>query len=174
MDHHYRYQDSNTYKKMIREGKIKVINNLHLNEVLSLIDNLFIYEMLWLNGKSIYQTIFNLIYFTDPNIDNNDDSIFRTYINSTKHLIYRIYNSIFTNCNCLREEDFSIIPISNIESYKKNKIIEELKKEETRLSNLLKDKENPDKKIITNLINRFRARRVLIKILDESVIIIII
>jgi len=169
MDHHYRYQDSHTYRKMIKEGRIKTVNNLDLIEILSLIDNLFIYEILWLNGKSIYQTIFNLIYFTDSEIGNSDESIFKTYINSTMHMIYRTYNTIFTNCNCLREEDFSIIPVSNIECFKKNKIVEELKKVETKLSNMLKDKENPDKKIITILINRFRARRILIKILDESV-----
>jgi hypothetical protein len=170
MDHHYKYLESNTYKKLIREEKIKEIKDLNLNESLSLIDNLFIYELMWMHGKSVYQSIFSLVYFTDPNIKNElEDSVFKTYLNSTHHLMYKVYSNIFTRCNCLREEDFSMIALNNVECLNRPKIMEDLKKMETKLSSMLKDKENPDKKIITNLINRFRQRRILLKILDESV-----
>jgi hypothetical protein len=62
-----------------------------------------------------------------------------------------------------------MIPLNNVEHMNRPKIMDELKKTETKLSALLRDKDNPDKKIITNLINRFRQRRVLLKIFEESV-----
>jgi hypothetical protein len=174
MDHHYQFQQATTYKQLIREGKIKPMSDLTHSEILSLIDNLFIYEMLWANGKPIYQTILNLVYFTDPNInieDKNDENLFRIYLDATMQIAYICYTNIFTNCNCVREEDISIIPLANASFFRRPKALAELKKAENILRNLIKsmDKEHPDRKIITSLINRFSARRLLLKLLEESV-----
>jgi hypothetical protein len=173
MDHHYQYKSANTYQKLIKEGIIKPISDLNNAEVLSLIDNLFVLELLWANGKPIYQTIMNLVYFTDPDInrEKTDDNLFRIYLDSSMQIVYTCYSHIFSLCNCVREEDISLIPLTNIDFFKRPKAAAELKKAENNLRTLIKtiDKENPERKIITSLINRFSARRTLLKIFEESV-----
>jgi hypothetical protein len=174
MDHHYQYQEANTFKKLLRENKIKQISDLSKAEVLSLIDNLFVYELLWINGKPLYQTILNLVYFTDPeiNFEKSDENLFRIYLDSTMQIIYTCYSNIFSLCSCIREEDISLLPLNNVEFFKRSKALAELKKVEKGLRDLIKtiDKENPERKVVTNLINRFSARRVLLKLLEEAVI----
>jgi hypothetical protein len=63
MDYHYNYKSANTYKKLHKQGLVKKITDLSFEESLSLIDNLFQKEVLWINGNPIYQTVFTLMYF---------------------------------------------------------------------------------------------------------------
>jgi hypothetical protein len=173
MDHHYEYNKAKTYKLLLKEGKIKKTGELNRAEILSLIDNMLVYELLWANGKPIYQTILNLVYFTDPEINNekSNDDLFRIYLDSTMHIVYTSYTNIYSLCACVREEDISMIPLINVDFFKRPKALGELKKAENALRVLIKtiSKENPERKLITSLINRFSARRVLLKLLEEAV-----
>jgi hypothetical protein len=174
MDHHFQFHQARTYQLLLKEGKIKKISDLNNAEILSLIDNLNILTLLWMNGKPLYQTIMNLVYFTDPDINSertDDDSLFRVYLDSTMHIVYTCYTNIFSLCSCVREEDISLLPLSNVDFFKRPKALAELKKAENNLRSLIKsiDKEHPDRKVVTGLINRFSSRRVMLKLLEDSV-----
>lgn len=173
MDSHYNYTEANTYKKLLKEGKIKKIEDLSGEEVLALIDNLTIKEMMWMYGNPIYQTIFTLVYFTDDSINRKersapeDGGMFRVYLDSTLHILYLTY-SFIKDCSCLREEDISMVPIHNIEELKRSKVNEELQFVESNLRKRIKSCEASEKKVISALINRFKIRRELLKLLSQQ------
>lgn len=173
MDFHANYREAQTFKKLIREGKIKKMEELTNEEVLLLIDSIFIREVMWLYGAPVYQTIFSLVYFSDNTINevntDIDKCLFRIYFDSTLQLLYLTYSAI-TECSCLRDEDVSLIPIHNLKALKREKVQDELKKAEEGLRSQIKlvEKESEERKILALLVNRIRARRILLKIIEDS------
>lgn len=177
MDAHFNYTEAGTYKKLFRLGKVKRMSDLSYKETLSLIDNLMIREMMWLNGAPIYQSIFNLVYFTEDSINTNtntnrvnlEENLFKIYLDSTLQICYLTFTNV-VECSSLREEDLMMIPLQNAEVLKRAKVYDELKWAENELKQKLKILEGDieDRKIISCLLNRFRMRRDLLSIIKEQ------
>jgi hypothetical protein len=169
MDAHFNYKEAGTFRKLFKLGKVKKMSDLSDKETLSLIDNLLIREIMWLNGAPIYQSIFNLVYFTEDSINQikSDENLFRIYLDSTLHITYLTFVNV-VECSCLREEDLMMIPIQNADVLKREKVYDELKWAENELMQKLKILEGEDKKIISSLLNRFRMRRDMLSIIKEQ------
>jgi hypothetical protein len=180
MDSHYNFKAALTYKRLLREGRIKNIKDLNLTETLSLIDNLFILETMWKYGHPIYQTIFNLVYFSDDAViaegakyvSGTLENIFRIYLDSTLHIIYLTFSSII-DCSCLREEDVMMIPIQNVNVFKRDpaSILEQLRMIEKDLKNKIKDEKQIDQDsilIINALLSRIKLRIYLFTLIKEQ------
>ena len=122
-------------------------------------------------GNPIYQTILSLVYFSDDSINKiqHDDNIIRIYMDSTLQIIYLSYNNIL-NCFCIRDEDISIIPVQNIAFIKRPNVINELKSLENNLKQKLKglSGDEEERKILSKLLNRIKARKELIVLLEEQ------
>lgn len=137
-----------------------------------------IWEIMWIHGNPIYQTIFNLVYFSTDDVISNKDglqyssegfqNIFRVYLDSTLHILYLTYSSV-VECSSLREEDLMMIPVQNVSVLKRENVLNELRTVEKDLKKYLKD--NPQSEqvgILKKLLSRIKLRIYFLSIIKEQ------
>jgi hypothetical protein len=78
-------------------------------------------------------------------------------------LVYKV----FPESTCLREEDFSYIPLNNVEVFKREKSIDELKKLENNFKDIFKTADKEEKIVLSAILNRIRILKSLIKIYTD-------
>jgi hypothetical protein len=85
-------------------------------------------------------------------------------------MCYLIYKNI-VDLNFIKEEDISLIPLSNKEFIKRENCYEELKNLENKLKNDIKNKKSKDEDITdeNKLLTRIKLRKLFMKILIEQV-----
>lgn len=113
MDPHYRYNEEMTYKKGIRQGRIKSITQLEEKEILSIMDNLMMKEVQWLRGGSINLTLMTFLYFHIDDKEENEDKkkemrrinqLLLKYIDLYRNEIY-IVGKLNSVCNSIKDEE---------------------------------------------------------------------
>lgn len=181
MDSHYKYKETSTYNKYIKNNLIKPLNFFNAKDIenidnaiidiISIMDNLLIKEAEWLNGGSCNQTIFSLLYFHskygsfDFINSNSEIHILNSYLNSYKHIAY-IYNYIISKCSSIRDEEF----VPNFEKLKQD--YNNLDTEFNLIIKYLKDNKQKfkNKNFIEAVVLRFNFRHNLLKTLNYIVI----
>ena len=168
MDLHFQNEKVENCKTKIEKKIIKDIKNLTIEESFILIDEIFKREITWMNGGPISQNIFELIYFSDENINKTKNkinpNIFEVYLDSIIQIIFLVYNTLYY-CTCLREEDISIAFYQNAKNIERKDIFNDIK----YIEKYLHEQSNQDnKKIISQILNRFHIQKFLINILTEQ------
>ena len=168
MDPHFQNEKVENCKTKIEKKIIKEMKNLNLEEILILIDELFKRELIWMNGGSISQNIFELIYFSDENINKTNNKInpnvFEIYLDSIIQILFLVYNTL-NYCTFFREEDVSITFYQNAKNIERKDIFNDIK----YIEKYLHEQSNQDnKKIISQILNRFHIQKILINILSEQ------
>ena len=161
MDSHFQYKSTLTYKSAIKQGLIKNIKDLSLEEKLSLIDNLLIREVQWLSGGSINQTILSLLYFHhDYNSTDSKDDIISVYLNSYKQQAF-LLNKLIEKSGCIRDDEL----IPNYKSLNCDYFtIKQFKDCEKQLKSL---ENNNNKTLINSLILRYKYRESYLTMINE-------
>ena len=168
MDPHFQNEKVENCKTKIEKKIIKEMKNLNLEESLILIDELLKRELIWMNGGSISQNIFELIYFSDENINKTNNKInpnvFEIYLDSIIQILFLVYNTL-NYCTFFREEDVSITFYQNAKNIERKDIFNDIK----YIEKYLHEQSNQDnKKIISQILNRFHIQKILINILSEQ------
>ena len=85
-------------------------------------------------------------------------------------MCYLIYTNI-VELNFIKEEDISLIPITNKEHIKRENCYEELKNLESRIKSEIKNKKISEENLTyaNQILNRIKTRKLLMKIIIEQV-----
>ena len=173
MDYHCHNENVQTYKTLKRLDIIKSIDELTISECLYLMNSLFRREVSWMYGGSLQHSILNLIYFSDESINDmqneyNEEniSLFRTYLHSIFHILYLVYSNIL-KCGCLRDEDFGSMFYPNTEYLKRENVLNEIKIIVHKIKTQTHRKEI-DKQLSEQIINRLTIQKLLILLFESQ------
>eukprot|EP00826_Nyctotherus_ovalis_P047533 TRINITY_DN5476_c0_g2_i10.p1 TRINITY_DN5476_c0_g2~~TRINITY_DN5476_c0_g2_i10.p1 ORF type:complete len:369 (-),score=113.98 TRINITY_DN5476_c0_g2_i10:578-1684(-) len=94
-----------TPKRALKEGIIKPAKDLTLADTLGIMDELLCKFVQWMHGGAVAQTVYSCLYILDTCL-YSDNAVLQGYFTAVLYLLYET-QSLFRNCRCLKDEDFT-------------------------------------------------------------------